>query len=76
MGINELMDKLLKERSRVIRQICTKAYDLNAGEEMFQCYLACLPEVTELRSMLNDKSSTKKFEVYQTINGVIIKRLV
>lgn len=72
---NDLMEKLKREQSRVIREFCTKAYNLNVGEEMFQCHIACLPDVPELRSMLNDKSSTKKFEVYQTINGTMVKRL-
>ena len=72
---NDLMEKLEREQSRVIREFCTKAYDLNVGEEMFQCHFACLPDVPELRSMLNDKSSTMKFEVYQTINGTMVKRL-
>lgn len=74
--VEKLMEKVLRERSRVIREFCTKAYNLNVGEEMFQCHIACLPNVPELRSMLNDKSSTKKFVVYQTINGTMVKRLV
>ena len=72
---NDLMEKLEREQSRVIREFCTKAYDLNVGEEMFQCHIACLPDILQLKSMLNDKSSTKKFEVYQTINGTMVKRL-
>ena len=73
--VEKMMDKLQRERSRVIREFCTKAYDLNVGEEMFQCHIACLPDILQLKSMLNDKSSTMKFEVYQTINGTMVKRL-
>ena len=72
---NEMMNKLQRVRSKVIRNFCTKAYDLNVGEEMFQCHIACLPDILQLKSMLNDKSSTMKFEVYQTINGTMVKRL-
>ena len=74
--VEKHMEKVSRERARVIREFCTKAYALEVGEEMFQCHIACLPNVPELRSMLNDKSSTKKFEVYQTINGTMVKRLV
>ena len=74
--VEKMMDKLQRERSRVIREFSTKAYNLNVNEEMFQSHIACLPDVPELRSMLNDKSSTKKFEVYPTINGIIVKRVV
>lgn len=73
--VEKLMEKVSRERARVIREFCTKAYNLNIGEEMFQCYIACLPTVPELKSMLNDKSSTKKFEVYPTINGIMVKRV-
>lgn len=72
---NEMMDKLQRERSKVIMNFCTKAYDLNVGEEMFQCHIACLPDILQLKSMLNDKSSTMKFEVWPTINGTMVKRI-
>ena len=73
--VEKLMEKVSRERSRVIREFFTKAYALEVGEEMFQCYIACLSDVPELRSMLNDKSSTKKFEVWPTINGTMVKRI-
>lgn len=74
--VEKLMEKVLRERARVIREFFTKAYALQVGEEMFQCHIACLPNVPELRRMLNEKSSTKRFEVWPTINGTMVKRLV
>ena len=68
------MQKLMEQRERVIREFCTKAYALEVGEELFQCFIACLPKVEELRRMLNEKSSTKQFKVWPTINGIMVKR--
>lgn len=72
--MQKLMDQLMKQRDRVIREFCTKAYALEVGEELFQCFIACLPEVEELRDMLNGKSLTKRFKVWPTINGIMVKR--
>jgi hypothetical protein len=72
--VEKLMGNVSRQRARVIREFCTKAYALEVGEEMFQCHIACLPDAPELRSMLNDKSSTMKFKVWQTVNGIMIRR--
>ena len=72
--VNKLMKKLSRERARVIREFVTKAYALEVGAEFFQCHLSALPEVEELRSLLNNESSTVRFKVWQTINGTIVKR--
>jgi hypothetical protein len=66
-------EKVSRERARVIREFCTKAYALEVGEEFFQCHLSALPDVTELRQLLNE-SSTFRFKVWPTINGTMIKR--
>lgn len=68
------MDQLFEQRGRVIREFCTKAYALEVGEEFFQCFIACLPKVAELKEMLNGKSLTKRFKVWPVINGVMVKR--
>lgn len=71
--VNKLMKKLSRERARVIREFVTKAYALEIGEEFFQCHLAALPEFQELRRLL--ETSTMTFQVWQTINGTIVKRV-
>lgn len=73
--IEKLMKKVSRERSRVIREFVEKAYALEVGEELFQCYLACFPTVEELRKLLNeDEASTMRFEIWPTINGTMVKR--
>jgi hypothetical protein len=73
--IERLMNKVSKERSRVIRDFVEKAHALEVGEELFQCYLACFPTVEELRKLLNeDQSSTMRFEIWLTVNGTMVKR--
>lgn len=71
--VNKLMKKLSRERARVIREFVTKAYALEIGEEFFQCHLSALPELQELRRLL--ETSTTTFQVWQTINGTIVKRV-
>ena len=73
--VEKLMEKVSRERARVIREFCCKAYALEVNQEMFQCHISCLPNVYELRGMLNDKSSTKQFEVYPVLNGTMVKRI-
>lgn len=73
--IERLMNKVSRERSRVIREFVEKAHALEVGEELFQCYLACFPTVEELRKLLNeDQSSTMRFEIWSTVNGTMVKR--
>lgn len=72
--VSKLMKKLSRERARVIKEFVAKAYALEVGDEFFQCHLSALPEVGELRSLLNDETSTVRFKVWQTINGTIVKR--
>lgn len=73
--IERLMNKVSRERSRVIREFVKKAHALEVGEELFQCYLACFPTVEELRKLLNeDQSSTMRFEIWSTVNGTMVKR--
>ena len=73
--IERLMNKVSRERSRVIREFVKKAHALEIGEEFFQCYLACFPTVEELRKLLNeDEASTMRFEIWPTVNGTMVKR--
>jgi hypothetical protein len=73
--IERLMNKVSRERSRVIREFVKKAHALEVEEEFFQCYLACFPTVEELRKLLNeDQSSTMRFEIWSTVNGTMVKR--
>lgn len=70
--VNRLMKKLSRERARVIREFVTRAYALEVGEEFFQCHLSALPELEELKRLL--ETSTMTFCIWQTINGTIVKR--
>lgn len=70
-----LMKQLSEIQSRLIEEFCTKVYKLNVGEELYQPFLSCLPAVQELRRMLNEKTSTKQFEVHENINGITVIRL-
>lgn len=70
--VNRLMKKLSRERARVIREFVTRAYALEIGEEFFQCHLSALPELEELKRLL--ETSTMTFCIWQTINGTIVKR--
>ena len=72
--VSKMMKKLSREKARVLKEFVTKAYALEVGEEFFQCHLASLPDVEELRQLLEDESSTIRFKVWATINGTIVKR--
>ena len=72
--VEKLMQKVSRERARVIKEFVAKAYALEVGEEFFQCHLSALPDAPELLRLLNDESSTMRFKVYQTINGTVVQR--
>ena len=72
--VEKLMQKLSRERARVIKEFVAKAYALEIGEEFFQCHLSSLPDVPELSQLLNNESSTMRFRVWQTINGTMVQR--
>ena len=73
--IEKLMKKVIEERAKVIREFVEKAHALEVGEEFFQCFIASLPAVEELRRLLNeDEASTMRFEIWPTINGTMVKR--
>lgn len=66
------MKRLAEEKARRIQQVHDKAERLEVGEEVFQCYMACLPPLDELKRSLN--TSGKTFEVWAVINGTMIRR--
>ena len=70
----DMMDRLAKETAKRIAEVHQKADRLEVGEETFQCYLACLPPLHELRDRLNNNEAGKVFSVWPTINGTMIKR--
>lgn len=72
--VSKLMKKLSRERTRVLKAFVEKAYALGVGEEMYQPFLSSLPSVPELRILLNDESSELRFNIWQTINGIMVKR--
>ena len=68
------MDRLAQETAKRISEVHEKAYRLEIGEEIFQCYLACLPPLHELRDSINNNADGKEFEVWPVINGTMIRR--
>lgn len=71
--VEKLMKKVSRQRARVLKEFVEKAYALNVGDEMFQCYLACLPDAGELKELLNE-GGEMVFDVWPTINGTMVKR--
>lgn len=47
---------------------------LEPGEEFYQCYRIDLPTVAELDRMLNNSTSGKRFKIWETINGMMVRR--
>lgn len=47
---------------------------LEPGEEFYQCYRSDLPTVAELDRILNNSTSGKRFKIWETINGVMVRR--
>lgn len=66
--VEKLMKKLAKETQR--REFKEKNEALGVGEERFQCHIASLPSTQEIRGMMGED-----FEIFETINGWMIKRL-
>lgn len=74
MEVERLMKKLSRERARIIKEFVSKAYALAVNEEFFQCHLSAMPDANELRRLLNDGSSTMRFKLWPTVNGIMVRR--
>lgn len=68
--VNRLMKKLSMESQRVRREFVERNRALAVGEERYQNFLCSLPKTAELRRMMGED-----FEIHETINGWMIKRL-
>lgn len=68
--VERLMQKISIEAKRVRREFKEKNEALSVGEERFQCHIASLPKTVEMRKMMGED-----YEVIETINGWVIKRL-
>ena len=71
--VEKLMRKMSRERSRRIHDLIAKAHTLEVDQELYQPYLSCLPGVEELAEMLNEEEK-KRYHVFETINGIMIRR--
>lgn len=69
LEVDRLMKKLSRERARVL-----KVYALAVEEEFFQCYISSLPDVDELRKLIENDASTMRYRIWPTINGIMVKR--
>ena len=58
----------------MIQELMTKAQALRPGEELYQCYTDDMPTVAELDKLLNNSTSVKRFKIWETINGVMVRR--
>lgn len=58
----------------MIEWFMTQVQALEPGEEFYQCYRSDLPTVAELDRMLNNSTSGKRFKIWETINGVMVRR--
>lgn len=73
--IERLIQKVGTESERVLERFKAKAMGLEAGEEVYQCFLSSLPKVKELRIILNSMHSEREYEVVHNINGYTVRRL-
>ena len=72
--VDKMMKRLQREKALRLKMVMEKALSLEVGEEIFQCYIASLPPLHELRDLLNDKSTGMTFLVWPVINGTMIRR--
>lgn len=57
----------------MIRRLQAMAENLETGEEAYCPYYPGMPEADELREVLN-RTEGKSFKVWETINGMMIRR--
>ena len=57
----------------MIRRLQAMAENLETGEEAYCPYYPGMPEADELREALN-RTEGKSFKVWETINGMMIRR--
>ena len=72
--VDKMMKRLQREKALRLKMVMEKALSLEVGEDIFQCYIASLPPLHELRDLLNDKSTGMTFTVWPVINGTMIRR--
>ena len=72
--VDKMMKRLQREKALRLKMVMEKALSLEVGEDIFQCYIASLPPLHELRDLLNDKSTGMTFSVWPVINGTMIRR--
>ena len=58
----------------MIREFMAKVQALRPGEELYQCYRDDMPTVAELDKLLNNSTSVKRFKIWETINGMMVRR--
>ena len=57
----------------MIRRLQTLAENLETGEEAYCPYYPGMPEAAEIREVLK-LNTAKSFKVWETINGMMIRR--
>lgn len=57
----------------MIRRLQALAENLETGEEVYSPYYPGMPEAAELREVLK-LNTAKSFKVWETINGMMIRR--
>ena len=70
--LRKAVEKVSLYRMKKIREFMARVEALEVGEEIFHCFIKELPTVAELRTMIN--TSEKSYQIWETINGVMVRR--
>lgn len=70
--LEKLMRSISRRRDAVTREFLKQADQCEPGQTMYRCFDPALPKVKELAKMLN--ASGKRYTVWETINGIMLRR--
>lgn len=59
----------------MMKNLIRKAAALQVGDELYQNYLSSFPTPRQISEIVNALDPYKDFEVHETINGYLIKRV-
>lgn len=73
---NKLMESVfpVKSNDEIVNEFVARVHALEVGQQTYQCFITGFPPVQMLQRILDDSTSTKLFEVWETINGIVVKR--
>lgn len=59
----------------MMKDLIRKTAALEVGEELYRNYLSSFPTAEQIGEIVNALDPYKDFEVHETINGYLIKRV-